>query len=301
MSIVAWSGPCVAFGEAPFADSNPQRGSSLFDQGSALMDPRKGYVPGTSAASKAYGWSMVSRLPVLDGVPVATGAAVLAAAAVQTAGTAMVLVSSSGSGITVGQSIVNAATGISVTGLLVIDGAVTPIAQGDDGAINLYNPANMFARNVTLTSSGDDTGATFTVQGFDCYFYPMTEVITGANAGAAVGKKAFKYVQSITPAGTLAAGPATVSAGIGSVFGIPIRVDHLGDMFVFWNNAVQSNGTFVAAVTTDPATATTGDVRGTYVFNGGTLGTSRAQVFVTPKPANLSSATGLTGVAQFSA
>jgi len=301
MSLSAWTGPLVAFGQATYGDYNSQRGTSLFDQGIGIMDPRRPYYPGSSAASKAYGFLGTTMIPVIDAVPVAAGAAVIAAAAVQTAGTAMTLVSTSGSGITVGQSVTNLTTGATVTGLLAIDGAVSPVAMGQDGTINLYNPANMVARNVSLTSSGDDSGATFTVVGFDVYGQPMAETITGANAGTAVGKKAFKYILSITPAGTLAAGPATVSAGIGSVFGIPLRVDTIGDMVIYWNNAVQSNGTFVAAVTTTPS-ATTGDVRGTYVFNGGTLGTSRAQIFVTPKPANIAAgSTGLFGPTQYSA
>lgn len=299
MAISAWTGPLAIFGQATYGDTNPQRGSSLFDQGIGLMDPRRPYYPGSAAASKAYGWYGVTQIPVIDVVPVATGAAVIAAAAVQTAGTPMTLVSTSGSGVTVNQSVRNLNTGATVTGLLAIDGAATPLSMGQDGTINLYNPANMIARNVTLTSSGNDSGATFTVVGFDVYGAPMVETITGANAGTAVGKKAFKYIQSITPAGTLAAGPATVSAGIGSVFGLPLFVGNIGDALIVWNNAIQTNGTFVAGDTTT-ATATTGDVRGTYVFSGGTLGTSRAQIYVTPKPANVAlGAEGLFGVPQF--
>lgn len=299
MAIVAWTGPVVAFGKASYGDSNSQRGTSFFDQGVGLMDPRRPYVPGSSPLAKAYGFYGVTQIPVLDAVPVATGAAVLAAAAVQTAGTPMTLVSSSGSGITVGASVRNLNTGVTVTGLLAIDGSASVTAMGQDGTINLYNPTSLLARNVTITSSADDTGATFTVAGYDIYGAPMVETITGVNAGTAVGKKAFKYIASITPAGTLAAGPATVSAGIGSVFGLPLRADTLGDVYVFWNNAVQSNGTFVAADATT-ATATTGDVRGTYVFSGGTLGTSRVQMFITPKPANIAAgATGLFGVTQY--
>ena len=296
MGISAWTGPLVAFGQATYGDYNPQRAPSLFDQGLGIMDPRVPYMPGSRASAKAYGWYGVTAIPVLDYVPAAVGAAVIGTTATPVAGTPLTLVTSSGSGITVGASIVNLNTGAAVTGLLAIDSANAAIAFGQDGAVNMYNPVTSGARNITLASTGDDSGATFIVAGYDIYGAPLSETITGAAIGTATGKKAFKYIASVTPAGTLSG--AQVTIGIGSVFGFPLRVDTLGDASIFWNNAIQSNGTFVAAVTTT-ATATTGDVRGTYVFNGGTLGTSRAQVFITPKPANVATAAGLFGVTQY--
>ena len=78
------------------------------------------------------------------------------------------------------------------------------------------------------------------VHGYDWLGQPMTEQITGATAG----KKAFRKVVTITDSATLT---------WGDEYGVPYAM------------ASESDGDAVgtAAVTTDPATATTGDPRGT--------------------------------------
>ena len=57
-----------------------------------------------------------------------------------------------------------------------------------------------------------------------------------------------------------------VTIGTTDIFGLPVRCIDAGYVVkVGWNNALaQDAGTFVAADMTNPATATTGDVRGTY-------------------------------------
>lgn len=118
-------------------------------------------------------------------------------------------------------------------------------------------------RNLIFTSSGDDTGITFTVVGKDVYGKTVVETITGAN-GVAAGKKAFYTLTSITPSGSAA---ANVSVGVGNVLGLPAFLPNakhiLGE---FQDGASATTGTTVAGVQSKP-TATTGDVRGTYVPN----------------------------------
>jgi hypothetical protein len=102
----------------------------------------------------------------------------------------------------------------------------------------------------------------FTVNGYDYYGQPMSEVITVTVAGTAVtGKKAFYQVSSATIAGSATA----VLIGTSDVLGLPVRVFNVAYIAsVKSNNTLaQDAGTFVAA---DTATATnaTGDVRGTY-------------------------------------
>lgn len=296
MSVSAFTGPLVSFGQAPTNDYNAQGGPSLFSSGAGLLDPRSFYTykPGMRGEKAFYGFLGTTAIPVLDVTATAAGPAVLAASQAPTAGTALTLVSSTSAPITVGVSIVRADTGATVTGLISIHGAAAGKAFGQGGTAPVYiwDPTTLAARNVTVTSAGDDSGGTFTIAGYDIYGYPMTETLTGANAGAATGAKAFKYIASITPAGTLSG--SNVTAGIGVLFGLPLRADVFGQVYAVQNNAVLTTSSMVYAVTTDPATATTGDVRGTVASGGAT----RLTVAVSPSVANIGSVTGLFGVTQ---
>lgn len=304
MTVSAFSGPLVAFGASPSSsESNPDRGPSLFDQGIALADPRTpfAYSPGGNSPS-VTGWLGGTRLQVISQVPSALATNNIAAAALAVSGTPITLVSSTGAGITVGTSITRADTGATVTGLLAIDGAQIPVAfgtggDGNGGAVRIWDPTEGIARNVRITSAGgNDTGATFLVSGYDLYGYPMSELITGANAGTASGTKAFKYIASVLPAGTI--GSTTVAVGTGDVIGFPIRADIFGEVEITYNDAkITASTGFTAAVTTT-ATTTTGDVRGTYALQTASNGTRRLSVYVTPSVTNISSATGLCGVTQ---
>lgn len=302
MALTGFTGPLVVFGEAASSDNNPDRGPSLFDQGIALADPRTPfrYNPGSASSRVTYGWLGGVRLSVIDQVPAALSANNIATSQTPVAGTALTL--TAGTGVTGSTSITNAATGATVTGLYALDTAMAPVrfGGGGDGAggpIGIWNPAKGIARNVRITSAGNDSGGTFTVVGYDLYGYPMTETITGAAATVASGAKAFKYIASITPAGTLSGSAVTV--GTGDVIGLPIRADNFGQVQIIYNDTVITASTgFTAAVTTDPATATTGDVRGTYALQTASNGSRRLVVYVTPSVTNISSATGLCGVTQ---
>ena len=65
-----------------------------------------------------------------------------------------------------------------------------------------------------------------------------------------------------------------------------------------YNGAIVTTGTFVAAVSTSPATATTGDVRGTYTPASATDASKRLTIWI--YVGNPDSQTGLYGVAQYS-
>jgi hypothetical protein len=300
MTAAHWAGPVVVFGEAPFGDNNGDRGPSLFYAGGGLLDPRQPftYAPGSARAPR--GFLGFTNIPVVSAAPAAATAAALAAAQAGTANTPLNLVTASGPGVTVGVSTTNVATGQAVTGLCALDynpavPEVIPFGQGSA----LWNPAALLARNVTLTSTGNNATVVFTVKGYDVYGYPMVETITGVNANTVAGKKAFKFVASVTPSANTA---ANVSVGIGTVFGFPMLVPQRGNFSVVWNNVV-GGGTFAPADVTNPATATTGDVRGTLDVTGGggtaPNGTILLQIFVTPDPSQLVSVEGLFGVAQY--
>jgi len=51
-------------------------------------------------------------------------------------------------------------------------------------------------------------------------------------------------------------------------------------MLTAWDGAFVTTGTFAAAVTTSPATTTTGDVRGTYLVPSASDGTKRLTLWV---------------------
>ena len=68
----------------------------------------------------------------------------------------------------------------------------------------LLSNSNDIDANITITSSGNDSGINFTVTGYDQDGLYQTETITGANAAQAVGSKVFKSVSSIVSSGNAA-------------------------------------------------------------------------------------------------
>ncbi len=92
------------------------------------------------------------------------------------------------------------------------DGVAT--SQSPSGAGNLTLVSSTVTltppRFVTITSAGDDTGVTFTITGTRPGGGTQTEVVTGANAGAATSTLTFATVTSIAISGASA---AAVQAG----------------------------------------------------------------------------------------
>jgi hypothetical protein len=131
-------------------------------------------------------------------------------------------------------------------------------------------------RAVRYVSGGNDSGITFTMSGYDEFGVAMSETVTGANAGTATGKKAFLDIVSVTHTGSVA---GTLTIGTTDVYGFPFRADLFAYTEIFWNDILltKSTSTFVAADTTT-ATATTGDVRGTWTANSASDGTKRMQI-----------------------
>lgn len=307
MTTTSFSGPLVTDLGNPLgsqgtgsANQNPGPGPCNWAHGDALLDPRYPftYYKGMSELEKFYGWASGAMAMVINQVPSTISAVNIAAT--QAAAATITLVSSSGAGITVGTSITRPDTGATVTGLLAIDTAMAGVGFGQDATVNMWDPTKAISRNVRITSAADDSGKTFTVVGYDLYGYPMSEVITGANAGVASGAKAFKYIASVTPSTTPA---GNVSVGTGDVIGLPLRADYVGQLLINYNDTIITASTgFTAAVTTT-ATTTTGDVRGTYALQTASNATRRLVVYMSPTVAalagnNTNLVTGLVGVKQ---
>lgn len=137
-------------------------------------------------------------------------------------------------------------------------------AVGAGGALTLLTAGQTFdvPRNVIITSAGNDSGRTFTVTGLDDYGATTVEAITGANAGVAAGKKAFKSITSIS---VDAACAGNVSLGFGDVLGLPVFTPATAILKEIQDGATASAGTLVAGLSPlTKSTSTTADVRGTY-------------------------------------
>ena len=207
----------------------------------------------------------------------------------------LTLVSATGSGITVGDSITNAVTGATVTGLLRIDNTPAILTFGQAQTLGVWDPSNPpVGRAVSLTSASNLSAINFTVAGYDAYGYPQTQTLAGPNANTVNTTKTFKWIASVKPASTSG---SSVSVGTADIYGLPLR----SDRFFYasdscWNNALILTAAFTAADTTSPATASTGDVRGTITPASSSDGTKRLQIYQSVAPANVSTVTGLFGV-----
>ena len=124
------------------------------------------------------------------------------------------------------------------------------------------DPSQSIARAVAITGVTGGSGGVFQVRGWDVFWQPMREDITaGAGAGTTKGRKAFKGIASVTPQFTDA---HNYSVGTTDTFGMHVRSDKWEYSAFFYNAGFGTTASgWTAADKTSPATATTGDVRGT--------------------------------------
>jgi len=132
--------------------------------------------------------------------------------------------------------------------------------------------------NVDSTDAGDTT-QTVTVTGTDYYGQLQTETIALNGTTAVAGQKAFKTIIQVAVSAALA---GNLTVGNEDVFGLPYRVTDAGYLIgVGWAGALARDaGTFAAADTTSPATATTNDVRGTYAPSSAANGSRRLVIAI---------------------
>ena len=137
-----------------------------------------------------------------------------------------------------------------------------------------------YARIVTAVSSNiGDTTQSITVTGTDYYGQAQTELIALNGTTTVSGLKAFKTVTQVAVDAALT---GNLSVGDGDSFGLPYRVTDGGYLLrTGWAGAVADNaGTFTAADTTSPATASTGDVRGTFAPTKASNGSRRLVIAI---------------------
>lgn len=127
-------------------------------------------------------------------------------------------------------------------------------------------------RCVTITAAGANT-ATYKVTGYDQYGQLMTQDLAAPSTSTVATTKAFKTVVSVTNRNATA-GTNGLTVGFNDKIGLPVRVTDASYIVNVKGNATLAAdaGTFVAADQTNPATASTTDVRGCYTpsfaFNG---------------------------------
>ena len=149
---------------------------------------------------------------------------------------------------------------------------VTTQAVAGAGAVTLTGSATSVTLDRTgrclqyVSSDASDTTQTVTVTGTDMYNQTMTETKTLNGTTPVVGLKAFYTVTGVTASGVMT---GTLSVGTRDVFGFPVRATNVAYIAsVKWDATLASNaGTFTAADATT-ASATTGDVRGTFAQAG---------------------------------
>lgn len=180
----------------------------------------------------------------------------------------------------------------------------TPIASDSDGAVASQSAtlASGLATGINGALAADGVAtfdvprnvvaawtnaAVITVTGTDAYGAVLVE--SSGSGTSFTGKKAFKTVTDVT----VSANVTGLTVGTSKVLGLPVFVGAVADVIrEYQDGAAPTAGTVVAGVTA-AATATTGDVRGTYAPNGTPNGSLRFEV------AALVRSTAFKGVAQF--
>lgn len=159
-------------------------------------------------------------------------------------------------------------------------------AAGINGSLATGGVATLdVPRNVVAAWTGT---AVLTVTGTDEYGAVVKE--SSASGTSFTGKKAFKTVTGVS----VSADVTGATVGTGNVLGLPHYVPYTAGSVVkeIQDGANATAGTFVAGVGS-AATATTGDVRGTWAPNGTPNGTINFAVVLLSDNANYK------GVAQF--
>lgn len=148
--------------------------------------------------------------------------------------------------------------------------ALTVLASGFQAAYTdaKQGTPNGYGRNTQVVASGAAT-STLRIDGRDWLGQKLSETFTLNGAVAVLGKKAFAKVDQVVILTTTAA--TTANVGWGDKLGIPYAVTAL--VASLENGVTATAGTLVTKDSTNPATAITGDTRGTITFSSATDGT----------------------------
>ena len=165
-----------------------------------------------------------------------------------------------------------------------------------------WSPQALLGRAVSVTAAASATYATATVAGYDIYGFPMSEAITISAGSVATGRKAFKYIKSVTLSGGTADTTHAYSVGTADVFGFPLRSDTFGDVIINYATSLVGTTLITAATNYLPAdrttpSSTTNDVRGTFAATSSS-GANKLIVRQSPQAYMTPYTTGLFGLTQ---
>lgn len=172
MSITAFTGPVIAFGQTYTGESNPDLSPSMFWGGVSLVDPRQPFVyqPGEAQAAVDFGWLGADNITTVSAVPYTKAAGAIVASANPT-GPNLTLVSAN-----------SATTGVYIT---------PSITRNDNNQIDTgVNGAGLVAIDSYTTVTGSISGGVLTVTANTAM--PITagmQIVSAANvtAGNPVG------------------------------------------------------------------------------------------------------------------
>jgi hypothetical protein len=183
-----------------------------------------------------------------------------------------------GKPLTLDEDGICAAQAVAGAANLSINGA---LASG--GAVYLDVPRAVMVDS----SSASDTAVVITVYGKDVYGQSMAESITCNGTTAVSGLKAFSTVTRVASSG---AAVGNINVGTTDKLGLPAFVPSAGFVIKeILDGAAATAGTFAYGMTTaGGSTATTGDVRGTYLPNSASDGSRVWELLVAlPDPGDI--------------
>jgi hypothetical protein len=288
MVINANAGPYVGFGitrgsTGGVSQYNEERGPSMFDLGSGMMDTRAAYAyqPGDAVGSPTL--MLYNSEGFVDYQPTTASSNGIISNSQPTA-SGGITITASGAGV-IATTIVAPESNITVS-VWALDSTAAYLPFGQAGTICAWNPAAGAGRTIIVGTSSNLDGGSFTVAGRDMYGIKMTEQITVGGATSFTGKKAFKYISAVAASSTITSTGVTV--GYTDTFGFPVRLNYCGYNSVVnllatsFSSAVTvalSSANTVLASTVATQTSTTPDVRGTYASTTASNGTLRVQLF----------------------
>lgn len=289
MGITAVSGPLLSFGitqtsSGLVGEYNEERGPSVFDLGLGMADPRSqfNYKPGNPPGAQIK--VFLNNRGFADYCPYAKNSSAIAPSTgnAPVAGTALTLTPLASFGA-IQTTIIAPETGLAVS-VIALDSTAATLNYGSAGTIAGWNPGAGLGRTLTIINSSNTNSELYTVNGRDQYGFKMTELIGASttSTGAGQGRKAFKYIQSVTPATNTTISATGVGIGFTDTFGFPIVANYFSNTTV----SVSSTPLSLSAITlssanavlasTATATSTTPDVRGTYTSSIATTATTAA-------------------------
>lgn len=286
VGITGATGPYVS-GKGP----NPDAGPNVSYAGNSVKDPLYRYLEGGGSLqpggypNQALGF-IENQIFTADLTPSTIATANIAALHAPTTSTPIPLVSVSGAGITVIAAPITVLNSGAVVpaGVVQIDAAPAWNSFGDSGAIRGWTGAAV-GRAISLTSGSNLSAINFTIRGYDLYGRPQSEVVVGPSGNTINSVKTYKWIASIIGDGTSV---NTVSVGTADKYGFVLRVDKWSNVTLYWDNAlITANTGLVVADTTNPATISTGDPRGTYATQSSSDGSRQLQIYQRLGPVKL--------------